>query len=141
MTFRLLFPGKTHIFQGKQTPVTTKIGDAYFFLVRAKCEKCELQHLVFDCDFHGWNGFVCHDKFQASLPRPPLFPWRCVRCKEEKHRAVVSVTSQGKADFVDEAGPAFKSSQWAEGFECLALHLVCRGCSLQTSPWIACEAM
>lgn len=141
MTFRLLFPGKTHKFQGRLTPVTTKVGGAYFFLIRAQCERCGREHLVFDQDLHGWNGFVCHNEAQASLPRPPLSPWRCLRCGEERHRGLVTVTSQGRTDFVEEAGPDFKPSQWAEGFESLSLELVCRGCSLQTSPWVACGAM
>ncbi len=140
-TFRLLFPGKTHEFQGKITPATMKVGDAYFFLVRARCERCEREHLVYDQDLHGWNGFVCRNQAQASLARPPLSPWRCLRCRGETHRAVVEVSSQGRKDFIEEAGPAFRPSQWPEAFQSLSLELVCRSCSFRTSPWVACEAM
>lgn len=140
MTFRLLFPGRTHKFQGRTTPCTAKVGDAWFFRVEARCEKCGMHHLVLDVDLHGWNGFVCHDERQSSLARPPLVAWKCTECKGEKHRALVAVSSQGRRDFREEAGPGFRPGDWAEGFESLSLEIQCRECGL-ASALMACETM
>jgi hypothetical protein len=76
-TFDLLFPGATHTYAGEECPCTTRVGEAFFFLVRARCRKCGEEHLLIDQDLHGWNGVVCHDAAQAALPRPPLVSWKC----------------------------------------------------------------
>ena len=73
--FDLLFPGTTHEWRGETIPCTAEIGGKFFFLVTARCTSCNRRHLLLDADFHGWNGFVCHDPKQASIERPPLRLW------------------------------------------------------------------
>lgn len=139
--FQLLFPGQTHDYEGKAIPCTAEIKGKYFFLIKAKCAKCEKEHLLLDEDFHGWNGFVCHKPEQAKLPRPGLVPWKCLRCGKVEHTAEIEVFSEGKEDFIDETDGEFDEDRWPDGFGSLVIDIKCSSCRLVSTGWVACETM
>jgi hypothetical protein len=51
-------------------PVTLEKDGYFFFRIEAACKRCRIHHLLFDTDFHGWNGYICHD----SAERGSRFP-------------------------------------------------------------------
>lgn len=139
--FDLLFPGQTHEYQGETIPCTAEINGKFFFLIKARCGRCQREHLLLDADFHGWNGFVCHDANQASLPRPPLVPWKCLACGATEHEASVQIQTEGKDDFISESGGAFDEDRWPDGFGWFSMAIKCTGCGRHTPEWISYETM
>jgi hypothetical protein len=127
-TMELLYPGQTHRHEHKTIPCTAEIDGNYFFVVRARCTRCSTSHLLLDADFHGWNGFVCHDQAQASLAPPALIPWRCQSCAGTSHKVVVHIQTEGRQDFVNEAGEGFDAQRWPDAFGWFDLDLTCIGC-------------
>jgi hypothetical protein len=142
MRFVFLFPGQTQEYDGVTIPCTAEIDNFFFFfLVKARCTHCSKEHLLLDQDFHGWNGFVCHDKKQAALPRPPLVPWKCLSCGATEHEAEIMIQTEGKRDFISESAGAVDENQWPDGFGCFNMSIKCTECSKDTPQWICCETM
>ena len=75
--FELLYPGQAHEYGDGTIPCTAEIDGHFFFILKSRCARCKREHLLLDADFHGWNGFICHDPDQAAIARPPLITWRC----------------------------------------------------------------
>lgn len=140
-TFELLYPGQTHEYDGQEVPCVAQIKKKFFFLVKAKCTACRQESLLIDVDFHGWNGFVCHDARQAKLPRPPLVPWKCQKCGGLAHKATVQIQTQGKADFIEESGGMIDKKRWPDAFGCFSMSIECTGCRAKTPDWVCCETM
>jgi hypothetical protein len=140
--FDLLYPGQSRTRPGKEPiPCTAEIDGKFFFLISARCTKCQRVHLLIDADFHGWNGLVCHDARQASLPRPPLVPWRCLCCDETEHEASVQIYTEGRKDFVAETGGRFPPDRWPDAFGWFSMAIKCAGCGKFTRDWISYETM
>jgi len=139
--FDLLFPGQTHAHQGETIRCTANINDNFFFLVKARCTHCHKEHLLLDSDFHGWNGFVCHDPNQAALPRPPLVAWKCLACGATEHEAAVQIQTEGMQDFVSESGGKFDEKRWPDGFGWFSMAIKCTTCSKETPEWVSYETM
>lgn len=139
--FSLLYPGSTTEYDGKRIPVTAELDGSFFFRIEAVCAKCNCNTLLFDKDFHGWDGYVCHDAAQAALPRPPLIPWKCLECGAAPHAARVAICTQGKDDFVENLGDSFPAERWPDGFGWFYLSLTCSGCKLETENWVDYETM
>lgn len=139
--FALLFPGHTKEYQGETIPVVAQINGKFFFLVKARCTNCNDQHLLLDADFHGWNGFVCHDAEQAALPRPPLVPWKCLSCNATEHEASIQIQTEGEQDFLSESSGKFPAERWPDGFGWFSMEIKCTACGKQTPEWISYETM
>jgi ribosomal protein S27E len=139
--FDLLFPGQTHEYAGEKIPCTAEIDGKFFFLIKARCAGCEREHLLLDGDFHGWNGFVCHDSKQASLSRPLLVPWKCLSCGRAEHEASVQIQTEGKEDFVAETDGEFDDDRWPDGFGWFSMAIKCTGCGKETPEWVSYETM
>jgi hypothetical protein len=140
-TFDLLFPGQTHEWGKENIPCTAEIDGRFFFLIRAVCKKCGKSHLLLDTDFHGWNGFVCHDAAQAACPRPPLAVWKCVKCGRPEHTANIVVAGEGKQDFASETDGEIDEDRWPDGFGWLTIKINCVGCGHTPKTWVSCETM
>jgi len=138
-TFHILYPGQTHMHKGQQIPCTAEIDGNFFFLIKARCISCGKEHLLFDKDYHGWNGFVCHNYAQASLPRPDLTPWQCLSCGGLEHEASIKIDPVDKATFVEEAGDEFDEELWPEAFEWFSMSITCHNCGRQTKDWVSYE--
>jgi hypothetical protein len=141
--FVVLYPGKTVMYEGRPYAAAVTVGNSSFFLVRARCVACRTDHLLFDEDFHGWNGWVCHRPEKAALPRPPLVPWRCPTCDGEAHQASVRVCTEGRADFAEYAAAdgRFPVERWPDGFGWFDVCTACVGCGLALEPWATWECM
>jgi hypothetical protein len=139
--FELLYPGQTHEYAGKTIPCVAEIDGKFFFVLKSRCAGCGREHLLLDSDFHGWNGFVCHDSAQAALPRPPLVPWSCLGCGETKHSGVLHIQTQGKDDFLSEAGEEFDANRWPDAFGWFSLDLTCSKCRKESRSLVSYETM
>jgi hypothetical protein len=139
--FEMLFPGATHEYNGERIPCTAEVNGSFFFLIKAVCTSCAREHLLIDQDFHGWNGFVCHDESQASIPRPPLVPWKCGSCGGTTHAGTVTIQTQGKEDFLREGGENIDSERWPDAFEWFSMGIKCCGCGAEKTEWVSLETM
>jgi hypothetical protein len=139
--FELMYPGQTHEYAGEMIPCTAEIDGNFFLVLKSRCAGCGTDHLLLDADFHGWNGFVCHDPAQANLPRPPLVAWPCQGCGETAHTGVVHIQTEGMDDFVEEAGPDFDANRWPDGFGWFSLDLTCSKCGKESPEFVSYETM
>ena len=138
---QLFYPGQTREYDGTNIPCTAEINGKSFFLVKAKCSICDNETVLFDADFHGWDGYVCHESEQAALPRPNLIIWNCQSCDSRVHKARIHIETQGKDDFIDETDGKFPQERWVDGFSWIDIDLKCTGCGKDTRQWVSFETM
>ncbi len=139
--FELMFPGQTQEFEGEEIPCTAEIDGKFFFRLEARCTRCSRQHLLLDADFHGWNGFVCHDQEQGALPRPPLQPWRCLSCSNTEHHIRVRVQNEGQEDFLENTDGEFPPDRWVDAFGWFSVDIHCTKCGSKKIEWVSYETM
>jgi hypothetical protein len=139
--FRLMYPGQTHVVGGETIPCTATTPEGYFFLVRADCVGCNREHVLLDADLHGWNGFVCHEAELARRTRPPLVAWKCLGCGSVEHEVSVQIQTEGKDDFIDQAGDEFDEDRWPDGFGWFSAAIACGSCGRQSNEWVSYETM
>lgn len=111
-------------------------------IVKVVCKQCKKEFLIFDSGKHGWNGFVCGDDYLDR--EKPFNKYHCFNCKEDSHRVIVHITSQGKDDFVDEClsdDDSFSLEDWVDAFEWINISLICEKCGLINKDWIDLETM
>jgi hypothetical protein len=138
--FVFLYPGTTHECRGHQIPCTAEIDGHWFFVLRVRCTTCAREHLLFDGDFHGWNGYVCHQPEYAARPRPPLVPWRCESCGCEEHRGTVQIATEGSQDFA-ECAHGLPADSWPDAFGWFAVQIECCRCAFAPDVWVSYETM
>ena len=139
-SFEFLYPGDTKEHNGVTIPVTAERDGAFFFRIEARCVACRQVHLLFDKDFHGWDGYICHDQKQALLPRPALQAWHCCNCGSVSHGGRISVYGEGKDDFVEGAAD-FPPDRWPDGFGWFHLSIACKSCGHEIDHWVDYETM
>ncbi len=139
--FELLYPGPMQEHDGEVGPCTLEMGGRFFFVFRARCTTCRLEHLLLDADFHGWDGFICHDPVQAALPRPPLVPWECRACPGTAHTMVVHIQTEGRQDFIEQAGADFDGGRWPDAFGWFDLDVCCARCGKFSPGLVSYETM
>ena len=141
IVFDLLYPGQTKEIQGERFPCTAEVDGNPFLVIQARCIACQGAHLLLDSDFHGWNGFVCHDVRKAAIPRPSLVLWTCLSCGATAHEASVQIQTEGRTDFVNECDGKFDADRWPDGFSWFSMAIRCIGCGRHTRDWISYETM
>jgi hypothetical protein len=139
--FELLYPGHTNEYKGERIPCTAEIDGNFYFVLKSRCTSCGREHLLLDADFHGWNGFICHDAAQAALPRPQLIAWQCQGCSNTKHRGIVHIQTQGRDDFISEAGDEFDVNRWPDAFGWFSLDVTCSKCGKECKELVSYETM
>lgn len=132
--FALYYPGESIEYKGKKMPYSTYIHDHSYFIIKARCNKCNKEYLLFDRDFHGWDGYVCHDEKDASKPRPPLVPWKCPKCGEDKHGAQIMFCYGDKEEMLEDMED--KDIDWADAFEWIYMTIKCQTCGYVTEKWV-----
>ncbi len=131
--FSLLFPGTTMELKGRQFPYGKVTEDGVFFTITAKCVLCDVEHILFDKDFHGWDGFVCHSLKRASRPRLTLEVWKCLSCGSKGHTVEITLSY---SDNMDEDIDGFPIENMADAFEWITIAIQCQNCGLVTEKWI-----
>ena len=58
-----------------------------------------------------------------------------------EHKIEIKIGSEGKEDFMEEAGEAFGEENWAEGFSWLTIKTTCTSCQKINPEWISYETM
>jgi hypothetical protein len=51
------------------------------------------------------------------------------------------IQTEGKRDFISEAGAKFDENRWPDGFGCFNMGIKCTGCGKETPEWICYETM
>ena len=140
-SFELLYPGQMHDYEGEMIPCDLEIDGRFFFLIKAKCHQCTKEYMIFDKDFHGWNGLVCHDSEQAAIKRPGLIVWNCTKCNSLIHNAWIRISTLGKKDFIEETEGEFKENLWPDAFDWIYIDVICSNCNKKTDEWVSYETM
>jgi len=140
-SFEILFPGQTRPAGGEEIPCAAYVDGFYFYIVSSRCSGCQTERVLFDVDFHGWHGLICHDFAQAAIPRPPLIAWQCRKCRGTAHKGVVDIAGEGRDDPVLGMGPEFDADRWPDAFGWFALSCTCRQCGEHTPELFSFETM
>lgn len=141
--FRLLHTGATCEHGGEQIVAVAELKDGCFLRVRADCIKCNAHHLLFDKDFHGWDGFVCRRELGDYLrPRPRRWvPWACRRCGGLTHSATLLLTGDAQEQAIRESNGRLTSHNWQEGFGWIDINIRCSDCGHEPRCWLSYESM
>ncbi len=121
--------------------IPVNIHGHYFFIIKIKCLECSRKYLIFDKDFNGWDGFVCHDEEEAKLPSPLGLIWQCSECKNNSNKIQITIGSQGKEYFLEETNNGFPPDKWVEAFEWITIQLTCSNCNHTHYDWVSFETM
>lgn len=74
----------------------------------------------------------------------PFNKYHCSKCKEDSHKVIVHIASQGMQDFVDEClsnDGSFSQEGWVDAFEWISISLTCEKCGLISKEWVDLETM
>ena len=132
--------GNTAIYGEDKVVKVIEINGNYFLIIKINCNKCLKEHLVFDNDYHGWNGFVCGGD-SRNIPKPPTIEFRCFNCSSSDHQMTVRINSQGQEDFIEEGEGEYDQNDWVEAFSWITIRLKCNMCSEKNEEWISYETM
>ncbi len=129
-------------------PVTAEIDGIFFMILSVKCSNCGKSHLIFDRDYHGWDGFVCaHENKYRQNPRPELVLWSCVKCNSSYHKLTVCVSMEKEMILEDgivtdkDGSVILDDSNWQEGFDWIVMEITCTKCDHETDDWLSYETM
>lgn len=112
-------------------------------IIKLHCCQCGKELLLFDAGKHGWNGFVCNEEDYIDRTLP-FQQYHCSKCGESVCRVTVCISSQGKEDFIEECvsfDDSFSPSDWIDGFECIAISVLCQECGFKEDNWAVLETM
>lgn len=113
-----------------------------FLIIKAMCTSCDTEHLVFDDDHHGWNGYVCAaDEGLRGRPRPPLVPWECSKCSCAAHNASVWIIGEGREHALENGEGILTDEDWFEAFGSLGMDIKCVTCEFKLGGWLSHETM
>ena len=139
-SFTINLVGNGSNYKKKKVIEVLEIDGNYFLVVSAKCNSCGKEHLIFDMDKHGWDGFVCGGAFSNQLSKPKAQVWPCNKCEKSDHLITVTILSKGQADFIEE-GEGLDKNDWAEAFSWIIIKTVCNSCKESNNEWISYETM
>jgi ribosomal protein S27E len=137
--FTIKFVGDDSEYEENKVIMVSEVDGNFFLIVKVKCNSCGKEHLIFDDNLHGWNGFVCGES--KDLPRPDSKVWSCNKCNAANHSMIVKINSQGQQDFIDEVGDEFDKNDWTEAFEWINIEIECESCKEKNEEWISYETM
>jgi len=144
----LMHSGGTREENGEPIPQTAEVEGSFFMIIGAECPACQKSHLIFDKDYHGWDGFACaHETGYRANPRPDLVSWPCVKCNSPSHRITVLISMD--REMILDDGPVtspdgssiLDDSNWQEGFDWITVEITCSKCGRKTEEWLSYEAM
>lgn len=139
--FEVLYVGDDTYYAKERTIKVVEIGKKYFLIVKAQCKQCHKIHLLFDKDYHGWNGFVCEGFGSRIHPRPKSKKWNCINCSNSEHKVNINIFSKGQQDFIEETEGQLNKTDWVEGYSLIRIGIECVFCGLSNKGWTSCETM
>ena len=139
--FELRHSGASADWDGKPVLCDLETETGIFFRIEARCAACGRDHLLFDKDFHGWDGLFCRDPRQAALPRPALVAWACRGCGGLHHRLIVTISGESLESFLEEADGEHGPEVWPDAFGWFALDSTCDRCGRDEPELISFETM
>ncbi len=116
-----------------------KYENDYALVIYVTCAECQKEYLLFDKSKHGWNGFVCDDG--VAVPKNILEEYFCKNCDSQSHSLELTISSQGKEDFIEESDDEFDEDDWVEAFEFIEINTKCSECDCYTKEWVSYETM
>lgn len=135
-SFCLLYSGTTTIYNGQKIPCSIETDTGVFFVIKARCRKCEKEHLLFDSGLHGWDVKVCPELGKnVMIPRPESIEWECVKCKQGEH-AIKILFCYGSEEDVTEAIEEGLIDNPADAFEWIYITIECLTCGLVSEKWV-----
>lgn len=134
--FILSFPGEIKDIENISYPVAKLFDNKTFFIINAECKKCNKSFVVFDKDFHGWDGFICGEKSKQEIPRPSLVRWKCQSCGSLNHKVIVKLAYMSKDIFMQECEGDYNEEQWPDSFEWIWISIHCINCDLEIMDWV-----
>jgi len=138
--FTIKIVGDSSEYKEDRVIKVAEINDEYYLIIKAKCNDCNKEHLIFDKDFHGWDSFVCADN-SGEMPRPECEIWKCDKCDIANHSLTVGINSQGKDNFKQNLEGEFDEQDWTEAFEWITIKIVCNLCGDTNDEWVSYETM
>jgi hypothetical protein len=136
--FQIKLVGDASFYEKEKVIKVIDINDNYFLIVKAVCDKCSREHLIFDMDFHGWNSLWEETK---NNERPNSDIWECNKCKKHSHTLVVSIQSEGQKDFIENSEDDVDKNDWIEAFGYITIGIKCNSCNEENDEWISFETM
>jgi hypothetical protein len=136
--FQIKLVGDKSDYEKEKVIKVKELSNNYFLIVKAVCEKCSKEHLVFDMDFLGWNSLWEETK---NIERPNTESWECKKCKKHSHTLVVSIQSEGQEDFIKNSEVGVNKNDWVEAFGYITIGLKCNSCNEENEEWISFETM
>lgn len=113
----------------------------YFFRLSARCTECSRELVVFDADFHGWNGYVCGTDEQRSVPRPANAAWTCLHCGGAQHAISLMIDGEDRKTSLEEGEGVLTKDNWFNAFGWLTVDVTCTACGNGPSSIVSYEAM
>lgn len=138
--FTIELVGDSSDYEKNNVIKVVEIEENYFLIIKVKCNSCNKEHLIFDNDYHGWNGFVCGGD-SREYPRPESKVWHCNKCENSDFSMNVHIHSQGQDDFIEELEDEFDKEDWIEGFDWITIKTACNMCGETNDEWISYETM
>ena len=99
--------------------------------LKAHCLDCGTEHVLFDVNKHGWNGFVR----QKQEGEHASFSFvECPLCRCLSHSVHMTLHSPGKEMFVRESfllrsdGSSMRESDWVNAFSHISIFSICSNC-------------
>lgn len=129
-------------------PQSAEIDGNFFFVIKARCKSCGENHLIFDADYHGWDGFVCYREYDnRKHPRPPMTSWACPQCSGMHHGIKLEISMDQEiilddGPIEDEDGNIILDEQnYQNGFDWITMSITCSSCGHQRNSWVEYETM
>jgi hypothetical protein len=131
--------GKTHSDKdGSPFPVVEEIDGEWYFIVEAKCAGCGREHVLFDNNRHGTDGFRGPKPGPTPPPRP-LVSWKCIDCSSQIHTAEVLIVSDYEDRYFEcKYHLEYGIDKWPEMFGWIDIRIACCKCGRRTG-WVSYE--
>ena len=114
------------------------------FLVPEEEDSSEYEVTGNICCTCGSMYFEILENNNKQVVKLPLQKYHCPVCKEFYFKVVVTITSQGKQDFIEEClsyEEGFSASGWVDAFESISIIPVCAKCGFTEESWAVFETM
>lgn len=121
-------------------PTCVRCNDNTFYIdtnesgsfVKLECidKDCDTDFVLFDANKHGWNGYVCNEKY----PNEPVHRMCCPECQNDHFALHMRINSKGKDNFTinalhKDSNSILLESDWVNAFSWIGIFAVCDNCN------------